>query len=484
MTTPEPTPARGAGQGNAQPPMVPQPGRYPPPAPPPYPPYYPLPGGYYPGAPYPGNANPAPGMPYAPYGYPFVPGYGYGPPVPSVPPRRRDTYQMVVAIICTIALSLLLLGGVLLGLIIALGESVTGATVNENLAFLSLFILTGSLALFGGGAGLYLTIRALMGRPSAPLRLPHFLLPLGLTVAVFATAIDLYDLNQPQGSALLQTPLLLLSGIMAAITVFTLAAQRLGFPSTWRRVWLAFLGGSFLATIVAAILELFAAGALAYLLGAGSFSPSSVVGNDATSVLLFLLVGSVIAPLAEEGLKPLAPLVIIGHISGPAEAFLLGMASGIGFAIVETIGYIGSGQADWVLVAFSRLGAALLHGLGAGMGTLGWYFIFRGKGIARRYLKGFGAIGYALFQHSAWNGLAVLLSVIQGPVGNMLQTPVWLFGLPATIADYIILGINALLVVVLLIITDRLRHRSGPPISTMLEAARAQPLAAAPGGVA
>ena len=78
-----------------------------------------------------------------------------------------------------------------------------------------------------------------------------------------------------------------------------------------------------------------------------------------------------VAPLVEEGVKPLGAILVMPRIRSASEAFLLGLAAGIGFDFVETIGYIGMGEADWISVAIQRVGAGLLHGVGAGMGALG-----------------------------------------------------------------------------------------------------------------
>ena len=125
-------------------------------------------------------------------------------------------------------------------------------------------------------------------------------------------------------------------------------------------------------------------------------------------MLFILLIFAVVAPLVEEGLKPLGVVFIMRRLRSPAEAFLLGLAAGVGFDMVETIGYIGSGQADWVSVAIQRVGAGLLHGLGAAMAALGWYYLINGKGVPHRWLKGFGGLAYAVLQHGIFNASNLL----------------------------------------------------------------------------
>lgn len=424
------------------------------------------PPGYGPSTPQYGNATP-PGAP-AVYPYPTYPmqGYpnyggmpGYYAPYYLIPKPPRDNYRLVVGIICTVALALTLLGGALFALVLGVG----GSAIN-SLPVISLVSYMALAALVGGGVALYFTIRALMGRPSAPLRLPSFILPLVLTVAVLAVGIVQYDLGIPQAMPWLETPLLVLTGVLPALTVFTFAARRLNFPTTWRRVWLSFLSGTFLAALIAIIVEVIAQLALSALLRADTGSLNVDTNNTNQLIGLFLTV-AVVAPLAEEGFKPIGPFIILWRLSGPAEAFLVGMAAGVGFAIFETIGYIGSGAGDWIVVAVLRVGAGFLHSVGAGMATLGWYYLLRGKGIAGRFAKGFGCLGYAVLQHGLFNG-STFLQLVPGPIGDALNAPVWFFGLPMDGSFVLALVFYAGIATVLVLVTNALRKGTAPPAPT------------------
>jgi RsiW-degrading membrane proteinase PrsW (M82 family) len=425
---------------------------------------------------------PVPGAPYGVYPYP-----GHSPypgnipyyPWPYFPPPKRDTYRLVIGIVATVLLSLT----ILLGLVLAFILVVAGANGTLDNLVITSFLGFGTLAaLGGGGVGLYFTIRALMGRPSAQMKLPPYVVPLFLTLVVLTVGIIQHDTGLPQALALLETPLLLLSGILPALTVFTFTAQRLGYPTTWRRAWMAYLSGTFLATLIAIILELVAAGILAALL---KVDAGSITSNPSTTPQLIatIVLTAAVAPLVEEGFKPVGPLTIIGRIRGPAEAFILGMAAGIGFAILETTEYIGGfGGADWIIVAMERIGAGLIHGVGAGMAMLGWYYIFRGKGVSQRYLKGFGAIIYAILQHGIFNG-STFLELVPGPIGNALQTPIWFFGLPETAGILVPYAIYAAIIGVLITVTSRLRS-SAPAVTTPPAVPAPQPPAMpVPGGV-
>jgi RsiW-degrading membrane proteinase PrsW (M82 family) len=442
------------------------------PAPPPSPPGHPASpqaglgyGANLPGAPgYPAYPQPlpvypqgAPGYAAAPYPYPGYPPNGYYPYLALRP--QRDTYRFTVGIIATVLVSLILLAGLLLLLALA-GTAINGSI--DSLTVASLVGLGTVLALGGGGVGLYFAIRAIMGRGSAPVRLPSFWVPLALTVVILGVGIVQHDAGLPQAPTLVELPLLLLAGIMPAVTTFTFTAQRLGFPTTWRRVWLSYLSGTFLATLLAIILELIASNILSSLLqaDAGSLTTSP---NNVNQLIAELLLAAVVAPLVEEGFKPVGPLVIIGRLRSPAEAFLVGMAAGIGFAILETTEYIGGfGGADWIIVAVERVGASLIHGVGAGMATMGWYYLFRGRGVPGRYAKGFGGLAYAVAQHGLFNATS-FLEALPGPLGDLWRTPFSLLGLPERLGIIPPLLLYVAIVFVLLRVTHNLRPTATRP---------------------
>jgi RsiW-degrading membrane proteinase PrsW (M82 family) len=467
MSVPDPTPPPAPPNNPANPQAAPGYGAYPPGAPgypaypQPYPVYAPPPGtpAYPQAVPpgYPAYQQPLPGYPAAPNPYPGYAPYGYYPYLVLRPPR--DTYRFTVGIVATVLVSLTLLVGLLLLLSFA-GLSIVGAT--DDLAIASLLGLGTVLALGGGGVGLYFSIRAIMGKGSAPVRLPPYWVPLALTAAILGVGIIQHDAGLPQAPALLEVPLLLLAGIMPAVATFTFTAQRLGFPTTWRRVWLSYLSGTFLATLLALILEGIASNLLASFLqtDTGSLVTNA---NDTNQLIAEVLLAAVVAPIVEEGFKPVGPLVIIGRLRSPAEAFLVGMAAGIGFAILETTGYIGSyGGADWVIVAVERIGASLIHGVGAGMATMGWYYLFRGRGVPGRFAKGFGGLAYAVAQHAIFNASSYL-QALPGSFGDFLNTPISLLGLPERLDIVIPFAIYVAIIFVLVRVTRDLRPTAVPP---------------------
>jgi hypothetical protein len=103
-----------------------------------------------------------------------------------------------------------------------------------------------------------------------------------------------------------------------------------------------------------------------------------------------------------------------------AEAFVLGLACGIGFDLVETSGYIAMGYRDWFDVALQRSSAGLLHGFGAGMVALGWYYLTHRGSHRHRMVLGFGCWVYAVLQHAVWNGSS-FLQILPAPIGPLLS---------------------------------------------------------------
>ena len=124
------------------------------------------------------------------------------------------------------------------------------------------------------------------------------------------------------------------------------------------------------------------------------------------------------APLIEETVKPLAVIIFIGRVRSAAEAFVLGLAAGIGFNLIETTGYISSGYQDWLSVALIRTGSGLLHGFGAAMITLGWYYLTHP--VKHRGLKVAGCWTYAVLQHAVWNG-SWGLTLLPGSIGQFFN---------------------------------------------------------------
>lgn len=391
------------------------------------------------GYPYPNaspNTNGYGAYPYGayPYAYPYsYPYYGYYPNYAYPVPARRpagEIYALVVSWVVIVLGALSIVGGslALLGLVLIATRSSLDLTI---LGTLTGFIVA---PLVGGALALFYGITRVMRRPSRRIALPRAWLFVGLATLAIGTGVVLWDLHRDTGPALAMLPLVFLAGTLPALAILAYGVRRLGGASTRRHMWLSLFYGATLAPLLAIILEtILSLVALLVFQIVGYSLNSSVLNldtnpNSGAELIFTLILVSVIAPIVEEGLKPLGAVLIMGRIGSAAEAFLLGLAAGIGFNMFETLGYISSGEADWVVVAIERLGSGLLHGLGAGFAALGWYYLIRGKGVRLRWLRGFGGIAYAMLQHAVFNA-SNLVGLIPG-LDKLLSQPVHLGDLP------------------------------------------------------
>ncbi|HEX7733938.1 MAG TPA: PrsW family glutamic-type intramembrane protease [Ktedonobacteraceae bacterium] len=452
----------------------------------------PVPPGAQPGyASYPQMVQPQPGYPqpgyagqpqpsYAPHGaypghypYPVYPGYPghqqYGYQWVVVPQKpKRDTYLLVVGIVAFTSSCLVMLGGLaslgLMGLVDLVYPVLKGQISDGSYFATIMLLLTFALAgLVGGGFCLYHSIRSLfLRKPSRAIWLPRFWIFLLCYLATLGLGYWLHTRDLDISSPVLTGALIYLGGIFPALMVMALGIRRVSmskakrhatsgsgplgarvwrwlktvpgrWPTSWRRLALALVSGATLGVGLALILEtifqVIIAGAAKDALTQYLSNPNAGNPPPGLYVLLLMLV-AVIAPLVEEMVKPLAVVVLIGRVRSKAEAFVLGLACGIGFNLVETTGYISSGYNNWLGVALERSGAGLLHGFGAAMVALSWYYLtHKEEGTwLRRLLLASGCATYAVLQHALWNG-AVGLLFIPGPIGDFFQNWNWSFGL-------------------------------------------------------
>jgi hypothetical protein len=150
---------------------------------------------------------------------------------------------------------------------------------------------------------------------------------------------------------------------------------------------------------------------------------------------------------------------------------MVGLAGGIGFDMFETtFTYIGTGQGDWIVIALVRVGASLLHGLGAGMVALGWYYFINGRGVRRRWLKGVACILYAVLQHGIYNGAAVVVNVLPTDTEKWLNSTIYLGKLPLQVGYIPFFALDALILLMLIFMTGRLlkgwrKRNTGSPLA-------------------
>ncbi len=423
--------------------------------------------------PYPGYPS-IPANNYVPYGqgYYSYPPYVY--PYPWQPPKpRRDRYLLGMSIASFVGAILVLLAGLgsaFILLIIMLIPTTTALPAGQRFGGIVEFTAFAMAGIIGGIFSLYHSVRSLfLKKSSADFRLPWFWLFFVLYLLLIGVEAVLRSYGQSVTNIPLTTTLIALAGILPALTILALGVRRIHFPrkaswpTSWRRFTLALVSGATLAIVLASIFELILTALAMRELGVTGFSidnPDQPVPNDPKAIALMFILVSVIAPLVEEAVKPLAVVMLIGRIRSAAEAFVLGLAAGIGFDLIETVGYISMGYRDWLNVALERSAAGLLHGFGAAMVTLGWYYLTHPKESKHPFQLGFGCWAYAILQHAIWNG-SFGLQLLPAPLGPYLDTGTLTLGsisLPSFTLVYIIESL--LMLIFFLYVTGRLRRQA------------------------
>lgn len=296
-----------------------------------------------------------------------------------------------------------------------LGDDVLAAQLGQTAAMF-LGLICGPLALIHG-------INALRGRPSKPMRLPWW--PIFWIVFALAVAVGNVLLEFDLAVGYLFPPLFFLAAAFPTLGVLAWSSRRLGWPATWRQSAMALVIGSTLSVGLAIVLE-----ATLSILAFELVTPLDWLSSAASEVadsgglpeplamapfLIPLLIGvALAAPIPEEFAKALAlPLLGRRRVSEERQAFLLGLAAGAGFAILENMLYEGV-YAQWE--GWSWGGIALLRGIGSvmhplctGLVALGWVRVReRGSGAL------LGAFLAAVLIHTLWNGGFDALLLVSG----------------------------------------------------------------------
>ena len=281
-----------------------------------------------------------------------------------------------------------------------------------------------ALGLVGGGLAIVHGLGSLMGRPSRKFRLPRayfFYLVFALILAIG----NLLLVGTDQGRftealvRILFPSVFVLGASVPVLAGLAFAGRRLGWPATWRQISLSFVSGgtlSILATILVSSvlpyifylliepLAVFTEGVVGSLVGSGS----GIIERIFFSPLLFfyLLYIAFQAPFPEEFAKALGPRFFGRRIRNERMAFLIGMSSGAGFAIVENMRYQGLFAAfygwSWGGITALRGIGAIDHALWTGIIALA---LFRERDRRRGWLGRVGrAYLFSVGLHTLWNG--------------------------------------------------------------------------------
>jgi RsiW-degrading membrane proteinase PrsW (M82 family) len=138
-----------------------------------------------------------------------------------------------------------------------------------------------------------------------------------------------------------------------------------------------------------------------------------VAGSPWTLLLFFEVV--LVAPFIEELGKGISASV--QRPGTRAEAFMAGVAAGVGFAIVENVLYaVGAALfgGPWEAIVSARALGAAIHPLASGIVAIGWWEwrSRRDAGLlAKHFLSGVGV-------HALWNGSIVVLGIVGEAYGS------------------------------------------------------------------
>lgn len=161
---------------------------------------------------------------------------------------------------------------------------------------------------------------------------------------------------------------------------------------------------------------------LAETLQSGNPSPEFIQGTlgqilsqPGIMATVFLYI-AILIPLVEEILKTAVLWPLLGRALSPREGFLIGAASGAGYALFENL-TIGATAEAWTLVTVTRIGTAGIHILTTGMVGWGLTSAFTEK----RYPRLAGTYLAAVVLHGVWNGLNIFTALASMPqVGQRL----------------------------------------------------------------
>jgi len=309
--------------------------------------------------------------------------------------------------------------------------------------------------------------RLARGRPSTPFY-PRRTWPLLLAFLVTVAAGSVLSLTSspPLYLAVLGTAAMILLPALALSAMGRVMGKREG---TWEDVLGSLIAGASLGAGAAAAVEVGLA-TLAILLFVGyallsgpPVDPGSlmermqqpgflrdpqVIANlmKPPVLLLSLLVFAVIVPLVEETAKTLG-VGLLGRWlrPSPARAFLLGIASGAGFALAENVLNVSLFEGSlWLGAVASRLLATLMHCATGGLMGWGWGELWSARKPVHMAMAYLGAVSI----HGLWNGL-VMIAAMSSIALTGTEAPIRTLVLSAAVG---ISGLVLLLVAVLCVV--------------------------------
>lgn len=126
---------------------------------------------------------------------------------------------------------------------------------------------------------------------------------------------------------------------------------------------------------------------------------------------------SFLVPIIEETAKTLGVWLASDRLTSPAQGFALGVLSGAGFALAESLSASLTADDAWAVTLSMRAISGSMHMLASGIA--GWGIAY--ARLEKRYLRLVGMMLLAILLHSAWNAGAVLS--VWGGTRAMLAMP-------------------------------------------------------------
>lgn len=329
---------------------------------------------------------------------------------------------VLVAALCIVAVGLL---GSSIGIVASLlgdvGDVLPAVTL--SVAFLTVTVSLG-LALA------WHAWRATQGQHSLAFQ-PVRVWPLG---AMFVTTVII-------GHVLLSADLLpvvtfpffhVCAAVLPPLILLALVGRIVGASATWRQVVLQTSSGAFISTILAFALEaILILGLVIVALAGVAVQPGgqellqtmatrlqdplwledltnlAPLAESPVVVVTALLLLAGIVPAVEEAVKTVGIGLLAHRRPGLSQAFLWGVASGAGFALVEASFNTTSGLDMWALVILLRVGATLLHCFAGGLMGIAWYRVLANQ----RWGHGLGLYAASVAVHALWNGLTTWMAL-------------------------------------------------------------------------
>lgn len=366
--------------------------------------------------------------------------------LPSSPPtrgERRSSLSGIAGLIGIVAGGGIAAAGLMVAVLSLTAPPSSSGIPGAGTAFLLQAVTIGALGLALGWMLAAEGWRLWRGTPSPPFRPRRtwLLWPVFLLLWIGGTALSLME-NAP---SYLIAPIHLLTLFLLPVLVLgTVGWAMGGRGGSWADVKGGLIGGAVLGTGAAMFVEITLLALLAALLLATGGLPQEwleripqalITGEfpfpadlrawleflTPTVVVIGLAFMGGVVPVVEEGTKTLGiGLAGLWLRPSPARAFLLGVASGAGFALTENALNIAYGPV-WGVGIGARLAATVLHCATGGLMGWGWGEWWSGRRPWRLPL----AFIAATTLHGMWNSIAVGMALSGLMVVARADQPAW-----------------------------------------------------------